>query len=196
MKTLVTAALVAALALGTSAGAREPGKPQAAPPAQQGKGKPADKKVTAEELCDMLQAMGIETRPFTNKEGKVVGCTVKYQSEGWTIVGDIEVRAGNRIWIRGWFADGLLDEKTPAPLVLALLGTNDRIFPAVVMHSPKSKTFFVFMEVQNGNVTPTLLRTTLDQYTAAIKATLTAYDTAKAKYEAIEKEKAEEVGKK
>jgi hypothetical protein len=195
MKTLITTALLAALTLGTAAGADGPGAPQAAPPVNQEQGKPAGKKIDAQELGAMLHAMGIETKPVTNKDGKLVGHYVTYQSEGWTIVAQIDI-VGDRIWFRCVFTHGLLDEKSPASVALALLGVNDQLFPASVMYVPKQKTFMVFLEVQNGNVTPAVLRAGLDKFTASVKAAGNAYTTAKAKHEAIAKEKAEEKEKK
>jgi len=187
MKTLMTAAMIAALTLSAVAFGQQPGKPEADPMKPE-PAKPVGKKVTIEDLNQMLQAMGYETKPYNDKEGKLLGYDVTFHSDGWTIYGDLQVQADGQIWLRGWLTP-LVDEKTPPAMLVAMLEASDKVIPAHLLYSAKTKKFVVYLPIANGNVTPVSLRSSIEVFVGAVKAALNSWSNAKAKVEAIAKEK-------
>jgi hypothetical protein len=185
MKTLTTAATIAALALCSAAFGQGPGRPDAD---QAAKGEPVKqpgKALTPAELGDMLRAMGYEAKPVSDKDGKLVGQSVSYESEGWTIYCSFQI-LGNRLWLHTTLAP-VVDETTPAAVLLAMHEVSDSIFPACLFYAKDSKKFSVLLPVPNEGVTAAALRGHIETYTRAVKAALNAYSKAVA----AAKEKAE-----
>ena len=191
MKTFMTAALVAALAISAAAFGQEPGAPGKLEPnpTKSEPVKQAGKKVTLEDLGEMLTAMGYEPKPFNNKDGKLMGYDLTFQYDGWTIYGSFEVQSDGRIWLYGGLAP-VVDESTPPAVLVAMLEASDKAFPSHLLYSSKTKKFTVFLPITNGNVTPASLRGSIETYSKSVKTTLNVYSTAKEKAEAIAKEKA------
>ena len=190
MKTLMTAAMLAALTLTAAAFGREPGKGDTNPTTKAEPTKMAGKKVTIEELGEMLAAMGYEPKPCNDKNGKLVSYDVTFASDGYTIHGSFEITSDGRLWVHGTLAP-VADESTPPAVLLAMLGVNDRVHPAYLVYSAKTKNFHVMLPFANGNVTPAVLRTNIDAYGNAVKAVLNTWTAAKGKADAVAKEKAE-----
>ena len=187
MKTLMTAAILAALTLSATAFGQEPGKPDTNPTTKTGAPKSAGKTVTVEELGEMLYAMGYETKPVTNKEGKTTGYKITVRSATWSIQTTVEISpSGNSIWISCTPKTGV-DESAPPAAVLAVLEQNHQIFPAYVTYFPKTKSLWLAYRLLNTDVTAAALRVAIDDYAEAVKATLTAWDKAVA----VAKEKVE-----
>ena len=190
MKTLMTAAMLAALTLTAAAFGQNPGKPDPTPAAKVEPTKTAGKKVTIEELGEMLYAMGYETTAFNDKNGKLVGYDVTFPSDGYALYGTFLITSDGRLWVFGSFAL-VADESTPPAVLLAMLGVNDQVQPAYLHYSAKTKKFMVMLPFANGNITPAVLRANTGVYLKAVKTALDTWTTAKGKADAIAKEKAE-----
>src|SRR4051812_33567103 len=106
MKTLITTALLAALAITGFAKADEPTKPTA--PVQA-----TEKKVTMEELGSVLERMGYNPKPAKDSDGKVVGFNIEYTRGSTTISISLSLSpSGTRVWMNVGVAS--FDEKYPA----------------------------------------------------------------------------------
>ena len=185
MKTLMTAALLAAFALtGTIQGQTGPAKDPI------GSEKTQAKKMTLDDLQQLLDAMGYNLRPGKNAEGKVVGYFFDLTRGSDTITVYLNV-VGDNIWI-----DTVLitfNEKTPAslPVVLGFLAEQDKLWPAYVVYYPKTKVMEMAQCVKGPNITPAMIRTSLESFMDKFGIVKNAYQAAKAREEAEAKEKAD-----
>ena len=176
MKTLTTAALLAALALTGLARGDEPIKPPATAPA-----KPAIKAVTLAELGQMLEDMGYAPKPAKDKDGAVYGYDVVLEASGTTVYCTAGVSPnGQVIWMHGRLAR-TADASTPAEALLAMLAANIDLTPAAITYDPVSKKFDVVLTMPNGNVTPVGLRVALNQFARGVQQALAVWDKATAK---------------
>lgn len=186
MKTLMIAAFLTALAIAGTAPSAEPVKTPVPTPKSEPV-KQAGKQISVEELGTMLEAMGYELKPFNNKDGKLIGYSTQFESEGWTIYGTFEISEdGKKIWLFGKIAP-VVDESTAASVLLAMIGSSDELSPAYLTYLPKSKKFEIVLPLTNGNMNPAAIRGAISTYGKAVKHALKTWDKAVA----TAKEKAE-----
>jgi hypothetical protein len=186
-KTLTAALLAATFALAGVATAQEPAGGTTAK-ADPGRAESAAKRLTAEQLGQMLEDMGYEPKPVTNKEGKVIGYNVKYRSGTWDIFVFVGLSAdGTNLWLTSNIGN-VKDKTVPVEAILGLLEANHKLFPAHVRYFPASGNLNVGMAVRNDGITKAALKNGLEEFTDAVKETYTAFDkaveAAKAKAEA------------
>jgi|SRR5579883_356818 len=187
MKTLMTAALFAALALTSFARGDEP----ASEPTPVKKTAEV-KKLTIDQLRAMLEQMGYEAKPVKLKDGKVIGYDITMDHSGLTVYCRLEMSdSGQLIWLYGTLAR-TADTSTPAEVLLAMLAVNLDISPASINYNPKSKKFEVLLTLTNESVTPVKLRAALNAFANGIKQALDTFDkaTAKAKPQQVGKPEA------
>jgi hypothetical protein len=158
MKTLMTAALLAALALTGLAKADEPTKPTPAPT------QATEKKVSLEELGSVLEQMGYTAQPVKDKQGKIVGYTIQVSRGGSNTSILLSLSPSKT---RVWMYVGIMtfDEKVPATqeLLLALLAKHDELWPAYVTYVPHWKQLVLSMSMDVTNFGPAALRVQLDR---------------------------------
>ena len=188
MKTLMTAALLAAFALtGTIQG--QTGSAQS----PTGSEKNEVKKMTLDELQQMLETMGYSPRPGKNAEGKVVGYFVDLTRGGDTIPGYLSL-AGDNIWLDTNLL--VFNDKQPAtlPVILGLLAEQDKLWPAYLSFYPKTKVLQLTQCIKGPNITPAMIRASFESFMDKWIIVKNAYIAAKGREEAEAKEKAE-IGK-
>jgi hypothetical protein len=172
MKTLMTAVLVSALTFTGLASGQTP--PVETP-------KPATpKKMTVEELGKMLEGLGLEVKPFKNKDGEIVGYNVEYTRGSETLRLSLSMSpSGMNVWLNA----GMLafNEKNPATVnvLLAILGKHNEMWPAYVTYFPKDGWIDLSMPVQGPNFTPASLRQGLDTFMDKFILFREAYQKAK-----------------
>jgi hypothetical protein len=186
--TLMTAGLVLT---GFSRG-DDPFKGQQTEAAKTEKTKLVGKKVTMEELGQMLEIMGYELKPFkdkdgrpmTDKEGKPVGYVFTIKSGTWTIPCEVSL-SGSKENI--WFCSVLvtLSEGSPVPTeaILAMLESNGPTYPNYLCYNRSAKSVEFNFLLKNGTVTVATLREAIDGYTTAVKDLVNTWKKAGAEAE-------------
>jgi hypothetical protein len=184
MTKLMTAAVLAVLTLSPVAFADEPAK------AAQEK-----KEFTIPELGTMLDEMGYGPRESKDKDGKVTGYYVDMNRDGSKVTCFLTVSGGTTVW----FDNTLLvfDDKTPAtlPVVLGLLAEQDNLWPAYIVHYPKTNKLVLAQAVTGPDVSRKALRDGLESFMDKWVVVKNTYQKV-LKEEAIAREKAEKEGDK
>ncbi len=142
--------------------------------------KPAGKKVTIDELGNMLDALGYNPTPTKDKEGNVDGYNLEYTSGTWTMRMYIDISKNkSEICVSG--SIGTLSEGTELPLAAAmeLLTENGMIYPATIYFLKKSQQFRVYQSYTNEKLTNGNLRTKLDAFAETLKQVATKFNKAK-----------------
>ncbi|MDB5309218.1 MAG: hypothetical protein JWO38_3420 [Gemmataceae bacterium] len=171
---LFTLAAILTLGLAGPAPARDANKPGTAEPAKQ-----ALKKLTVEELGELLDAMGYNPKPVKNKDGKVNGYSTEFPSGTWTIRIDFLVTAdGSQVVLDSGLFTFTDQSQLPAEAILGTLSDNFEIFPASVYYINQTKRLRMAMTVQSSNLTPASLRVQVDFYVAAVKRCMTNFNQA------------------
>jgi|GEM_PF-2408890 len=186
MKTIITAAILTALSLTNFAKAEQPTPPPGDTPNKQ----QTTKKLTTEELGEMLDNLGYATRPSKNKDGKIVGYYFDLSRGSTKITLYASVSAGTNIWIDTNMIT--FDDKTPptTEMLLAFLGTQDQLWPAYLVYYPKTKLVQMALSVEVAGLTPTILNKKIESMMDKFNIVLEAYKKVKAA-----EQKAQDVGK-
>ncbi|MBA4190359.1 MAG: hypothetical protein C0467_20420 [Planctomycetaceae bacterium] len=180
MKTLMTAAMLAALTLTSVVRADDMGTVK--PPKPIESAKPVVKKVTVEELGQMLETMGYSPRPATDKDGKVVGYWVELTRGSITIRVLLDVApSGTVVWVAANMIQ--FNDKTPASvdILLGLFAEQNKLWPAYLVFYPKTKMLELAMPLYAQELTPATVRTGLESYLNNVMLVLETYKAVKAK---------------
>jgi hypothetical protein len=176
-KTLTAALLAAAFALAGVAPAQDQTGGTTAK-AEPGKTESAAKRLTIDQVGQMLEDMGYEPKPVTDKEGKVIAYDVKYRSGTWDLYARVSFSSdGTNLWFTGNIGN-IKDKSVPVEAVLGLLEANVKLFPAHVRYFPASGNLSVGMPVRNDGITKAALKNALEEFSDAVKVTYTAFDKA------------------
>jgi hypothetical protein len=177
MKKLLSFALagVTALALGGAVRA-EDSAPKAEKPAVE---KPAAvAPLTDESLAKMLTDMGYEYKTEPVK-GTVI-YKVTTTQDGWTFHLQVALSADKQqLWISTPVVT-LADENIPSTALLRLLEENHNIGPTGIYYDKKFKQISLALPLLNrGGITPSVLRTYINDFTGSVKSTMKLCEFAK-----------------
>lgn len=180
MKTLTTAAVLAALTFSPARG-DEPAKTKTPAKAEV-------KKITVADLGRMLEELGHEPRESKDKDGKVIGFHVDQTRDGTKVTCYVTVSDdGTTVWIDNSLL--VFNEKTLAtvPVLLGLLAEQDDLWPAYVVYYPKTKRLKLARAVEGPELTRQKLRAGLESFMEKWAVVRNAYQKA-VKDEAVAKE--------
>lgn len=180
MKTILTATLLTALTLASTARSEDSGTTKPIEPT-----KSAVKKITIEELGQMLEPMGYAPRPALSKEGKLLGYWVELTRSSTTFRVFIDVApSGTVVWVSSNMIQ--FNEKTPASIdtLLGLIAEQNKLWPAYQVFYPKSKMLELAMPLHVQELNRATIRTGLESFLSNAMIVLETYKAAKAKEQA------------
>lgn len=127
--------------------------------------------LTIEDLGPMLEAMGYEFKPYNNKDGKLIGYSVK--NDGVSM--DIEVSTdGSKLLFFGGYS-ATADYPLTEDAMLGILTEANRIFPTLVFYNRDQKSLKFYSELVNEDVTPVVLRQKLAHFKTSMSTIADAW---------------------
>jgi hypothetical protein len=130
--------------------------------------------LTHESLKEMLENLGYNPETIRSTAGNPM-YKIRIERDGWTFIEYVSLSGdGTMIWISAPLKDVPEDLASAEPLRKLLL-ENDNIGPS--HFSMKGKRLYMNLALENREVTPLKLRTSLDDVTSTIKATRNLWDS-------------------
>jgi hypothetical protein len=175
MKTLATAALLAALTVTEFANGAQP---IPASSAQQF----GAQKMTLNDVRTALVNLGFDNpEPVKNNNGDLIGYRVTLEYSGTTVPCLVSL-SRNGEWINFYTTlPHTLDANTPKEVLLALIAANYDTAPSYVSYNPQNGKVEVLFSMPNANVTGDTLQSALNQYAKNVHQVFDIYKKAAAK---------------
>ncbi len=153
IRSLATAALCTALALGSAGRADDP-------PA-------APKKLTGDELAKMIAKLSYDSKPLDKTFTQVI-----MDRAGWRSVLSVSVAAdGSLVWFEAALTVASFPEDVPAATWRKLLAKNEELLPTSFTFNKDRKRVYLMHAIPNADVTPAVLRTNLELMDRTIEQT-------------------------
>lgn len=142
--------------------------------------KKAEKRVANEDVKQLLEAMGYQPQPLLSKDSKLIGYSIRFESDEFSLYAEISISGnGKFLWVGGPYGKDV-DETAASYGLLKMLELNDIIWPAYVTYMPKNKQLYVLCSTPAANLSAATLRSTVDTYSRSMKAVIKTWDNGQA----------------
>lgn len=135
-------------------------------------GEPAKGGMTAEQLGSMLSNMGYEPKDLGSGDFEVI-----IERDNWkTYVGLSISPNGRYLWLDASLHTVSDPDRVPAATWRKLLEVNDQIGPAYFSWNKKTNKLWLFLPVENRDITPVRMRKEIEAFDAILRRTVDSWE--------------------